>query len=823
MFKSLVFFIIFFTLGCLAYPAISVKGLTGAGSRLCISSDSSAAEKAVAKLKNFSEKYITEKAYLHFDKPYYAAGDTIYFKAYLTIGQDHVPSGLSGVLHVDLINTNNKIDQSVKLQVNDGVTCGDFALPDSLPAGNYRVRAYTRWMRNEGDSSYFYQTIPVGSTLNNKIPESGNNNVFALKGKPDLQFFPEGGEMVAGVLCKIAFKAVGVNGLGIDVKGVVTDETGSELTTFASAHLGMGYFILNPVAGKTYKASVIYPDGTTDTIQLPAIVSKSIGMAVTDSVGKYTLSINSSRDYLPDNKGKRIYIVINEGGSAAIITGSLDSTTVKYDIQKRRLHPGIMQITLFSETGEPLCERMVFVANPDRLNLTISAGKRTYTKRELVQFNIHAFNRPDSATMAHFSVSVTDEGKVPVDENIESTILNNLLLTSNLKGNIEQPNYYFTNITDKTLADLDLVMLTHGYHGFIWKQILVDDYPPQVYTAEKGLEIAGVAKNLFGRPLARGTVSLMDKRNGSLLSAITDNNGQFKFDNLAFDDTGKFILQATNAKGKDNTRFEYAGRQSQPVIPVLNTKADDAPSLLTAYLENNIRQRAVIAQYGEVSGKMLKTVVINDKKINNYATDHNLVSPEFADQFVLDKDLVKGGLFSNRIEGVLHGVIIKRSGMSGGGTYAFTDRGAMQVVVDGQKTDGDLDKVNADDIESIEVLKNIGSSALYGGPALVINTKKNKGLQLEDIASIGILPISPQGYYKAQEFYSPKYNTATLTGSRPDLRSTIYWKPELVTGKDGNASFSYYNADGPGTYRVVIEGIDDKGNLGRQVYRYQVE
>jgi len=104
---------------------------------------------------------------------------------------------------------------------------------------------------------------------------------------------------------------------------------------------------------------------------------------------------------------------------------------------------------------------------------------------------------------------------------------------------------------------------------------------------------------------------------------------------------------------------------------------------------------------------------------------------------------------------------------------------------------------------------------------LIINTKK--GLQPEDIASIGVLPISPKGFYIAREFYSPKYDQSNLTNNRPDLRSTIFWKPELVTDKNGNASFEYYNADDKGSYRIVVEGIDDKGNIGRQVYRYKVE
>ena len=110
-----------------------------------------------------------------------------------------------------------------------------------------------------------------------------------------------------------------------------------------------------------------------------------------------------------------------------------------------------------------------------------------------------------------------------------------------------------------------------------------------------------------------------------------------------------------------------------------------------------------------------------------------------------------------------------------------------------------------------------------GHGVLVITTKQGGGLNPKDIASVGVLPITKTGFYKAREFYSPKYDNTTLSNRQRDFRSTIFWKPEIVTDKDGNASFDFYNADGAGTYKVVVEGIDNDGNIGRQVYRYKVE
>ncbi|MBS1521407.1 MAG: hypothetical protein JST50_10450, partial [Bacteroidetes bacterium] len=208
----------------------------------------------VSKLKSFTTTHNAEKVYLHFDKPYYATGDTIYFKSYVTLGEKHQLTDLSGVLHVDLINPNNKVEQGIKLPVVNGLAWGDFILADTLAPGNYRIRAYTRWMLNDGN--LFEQTIPVGSVHTQKVPE--NSTAKAVIAKPDLQFFPESGQLIAGLPARVAFKAIGVNGLGIGVKGSVSDNTGKMICQLESSHWGMGSFSFTPEAGKSYKASVIF-------------------------------------------------------------------------------------------------------------------------------------------------------------------------------------------------------------------------------------------------------------------------------------------------------------------------------------------------------------------------------------------------------------------------------------------------------------------------------------------------------------------------------------------------------------------------------------
>jgi len=150
------------------------------------------------------------------------------------------------------------------------------------------------------------------------------------------------------------------------------------------------------------------------------------------------------------------------------------------------------------------------------------------------------------------------------------------------------------------------------------------------------------------------------------------------------------------------------------------------------------------------------------------------------------------------------------------------------VVIDGvvMPTGTGVNVINSNDVETVEVFK-YASASIYGSQGkdgvIVITTKEGKGLQKKDIPSIGVLPITVKGFYRGREFYAPKYEANLPTNPRPDLRSTIYWNPAVITDKDGNANFEFYSADTPGTYRVVVEGIDNKGDLGRKVFFIKVE
>jgi len=229
-------------------------------------------EQLLAGFKKYLTELPQEKVYLHFDRPTYTNGDTIWLKAYLTAGEFHKPSQLSHAIYVELINEGGKLVKQVKLYSLDGSAAGNIALPDSLPSGNYLARAYTNWMKNGSEDYFFYRPIKIWNTKGQPV------STAPVKESMDIQFFPEGGDLVNRIQSKVAVKAVGADGLGKYIKGKIVNESDSVLAEFKTNQLGMGAFSFLPKSGKTYRAIIEnQPD-----IKLPSVKESGLALAVSN-------------------------------------------------------------------------------------------------------------------------------------------------------------------------------------------------------------------------------------------------------------------------------------------------------------------------------------------------------------------------------------------------------------------------------------------------------------------------------------------------------------------------------------------------------------
>ena len=941
---------------------------------LSAQSDSLFLKHAAQSLSAYFDARPVEKVYLHLDRDRYQPGDTIWFKAYLVAGPDHVLSGLSGVLYAELLDKNDSLLSRLNLQVNNGLAAGDFGLPEDCAPGYYHIRAYTNWMRNEPADYFYNQQIQIGFSADimpQTSPQAGLISVPPSKQKPtgshiDVQFFPEGGYLVNGLRSKVAVKAVNRFGLGEDISGEIIDNDNAVVANFSTLHLGMGAFAILPAQGKSYRARVWARDSAVFVFGLPTARESGFTLTLnavgTDSI---RLKIAANDALFKLQKDSTFYVIAQQNGAIGYTAAAkLTAPVFTAGIPQNRFKTGIVQFTLFSSSGEALNERVIFVQHNDMLKLGLKADTVSQPWHKMA-VTLGAKTISDQPAAGSFSISVTDDSKQPADETEHSTIFTHLLLSSDLKGYIENPAYYFTNVNDTTRADLDLLMLTQGYRKLVWRQVLDGGKPVILHRPERSLELEGMVMTPSGTPVINGKVSITSIADRLVIDTITNDDGSFRFTNLQFPDTARILVKATKANKGRNVTI-YLKQHDYPAADKNLTREQQAAAFATLTARQEYVQ-AVSATPQDTSTQthQLKQVIINAQKTpkpdiyNNYGTnyEYEVNLGQLKDFFNLKEAIahkipgvstnIKGKLsydgaylavFINGlqreqddlniydladiesirlIDGHSPSLIVtthpftardsihiklkevkinaKKAEKPGKANHFGTDApytisadrlkdmgpelspgyiskipGAMYqngvivsmhlphpplhiVLNDHEIPAGDdiNNYVTTDDVENIKILQGTYYKSLYGitynpknqdqDDIVLITTKEFAGtataerLKLKEISlkndanakyittqlPTGLISYHFNGYYKAREFYSPKYDDPK-TPKMYDPRITSYWNPEIITDKDGNAGFEFYNNGNKGIYKVIIEGVDAAGNLGRVVYYYTV-
>ncbi|WP_256002125.1 TonB-dependent receptor plug domain-containing protein [Pedobacter deserti] len=782
----------------------------------------------LSRLAAYNEQYAQEKVHLHLDKPYYTAGEDIWFKAYVINARTSALSTISAALYVELISESDSIRQQRKVALTSGIGWGDFKLPDSLAAGNYRIRAYTRWMRNAGPEYFFDKTIKIGQASAAvsgassphssavKSPQTGNAP------KIDVQFFPEGGNLVENLPGKVGVKALNPSGRGEDISGVIVDARGNEISSFRTAHLGMGSFMLNPQPGQEYTAIVRSDSGRQEQrVRLPRALANGYVLSVNQTPQAISVRVLISAGM--QVAGELKLVTQHNGNVYFTARSNAEKQLFTANIPKKDLPTGIVQLTLFNPANQPVCERLVFVKNNNnRIDLQVNTAKKQYEGADSVSVQLRA-SISGKPVQGSFSVSVTNTSVVPPDEANETNILTSLLLSSDLPGYIEQPNSYFLEDDEETAQRLDHLMLTQGWRRFRWGDIINGPEPVMAFKPEKDLQVSGSVVTLGGKPSPQSTVSLFSTTGGFFAAdTVTDAQGRFSFKGMAFPDSTTFVVQARNAKNRANVEIRMDPQPGQPVTR--NKNRGDITSNIQDALSAYLKASSNVFDELRKRGLIQKAIVLDEvnivQKKNEAKNSSNLNGAGNADAIITGEQLSMCNTLSQCLQGRVAGLMI-RNGMA----YLLRNGNQpMRIMLDGMMMEPDfLDNINPFDVESIEVLKSINYTAIYGlqggGGVLVITTKRGGG-SARLVAAPGITTYSAKGYYTPREFYVPKYGTPQAAA---DLRTTVYWQPHVSTDNEGRGAFGFYNSSKPGIYRIVVEGIDLEGNLARSIYHYEVK
>ena len=863
-----------------------------------------------------------EKVYVQTDREVYRKGEKIWFKSIVAQAKDNLPSTLSGVLHVELVDPFETVIAQKLIKLNEGIGSNFFKIEDFFVIGTYKLRAYTRWDKNFDNNFLFSKYISIADEnqpqsiiskiegKDNKVPRflfnpqlidstSGSKielelayddqlkkriirknaaNYFLLEedipkdtkwvhfklitesGKQwseslllskeaiDIQFLPEGGKFIAGFNNLLGFKAIDETGKGVSVSGTIYDAQDKLVTTFKSNELGMGKVNIFPNVGNSYKVKLDASEAEIDfSYSFPQVISNGSTLSVRPVGDNIVVGVNSNL-FLNDSITVE---VISRGISLGEIGRKLEEGKHTLYFSKESLPPGILAFKLKDFNKKPIAERLLFNdLDQARFDFDLELSQSTYKTGEEVSLELSTkTTEKDTSWFASASIVA-----LPKELTTQETIWTSLMLTSEIKGVVEKPSFYFTETGKVKYVELDNLLLTQGWRAYKFQS------PPAgeqlTVLPEMTLEVEGEVAALFNqdRPKEGIDVSLMILgENQGFYNQQTDSLGRFKFILPPFEGRRiRAVLQTKNESGKNRNYSLNLREVETPEISYDRSQAyfktqDSLPNVFRA----SIKDRTPDSFFdSDPSITELDEVLISDyeltpqrqKVFDTYGKPDVVIDGK---EIELKEDKYSNGLYGVLRQSFGDKISFQQYQDSTGLSYqkaVITGGLETIVLVDGIIVLADayqyLPTLPPSEIKSVEILENVSKNfiPLYRrqypfedlletplmGSILAIYTYSGKGLYTT-YESKGILKTNIEPFAPTKEFYIPKYDSGETALGPGDNAVTLYWNPNLSLQNGEPINVTYPNNTIPGTKRIVVEVISRDGKIGYKTLDYEVE
>lgn len=658
----------------------------------------------------------------------------------------------------------------------------------------------------------------------------------------DLQFFPESGELVHGLRSKVGFKALEYDGKGKSISGEIINDKGTVLTTFKSNKLGMGYFTLNnPDKGCKYFARLKSKSDSTlsNLYPLPKVALHGNVLSVITNMKEFQLTASSN--YLAnDSVGIKVTC---RGFICYGIKGKLKEGVLTCTLPVTDLPDGIIAFTMIDRTGQPVAQRLAFNGRPgSRLNIEISTDKDSYAQRDLTRLNIKTTDFHSVPVAASLSLLVLNKVQMGEIQARRQNILSYFLLSSDLKGDIENPGFYFSG--NENYDDLDALMLTQGWRKYLYnKSVNTFNFQP-----EPRLNLSGSVGGILLKKKKKGaelTLMTFGKRK-TVQTLTTDSLGRFYFDlNDEYGQNVNILIQSANHAG---IKKDYTISLDKKVPPEISfnhiLSVGKVDTVVKKLVENNIERKKIDEKY-----KLSEGILLGEVKVEAYRMTP--ARKKVMQEYGKPKEVINGVTIQEKEEKWSYGLYsviqskfpqirILRYGFE---LIAEIRKSAPTlVIVDGKTVDidnfGMVGYLPASEVSSFEILKDVNNKAKiwdeFWSPYKVPTCPPTIDvISIYTYGERGFFGVKKtQGMFKGtvpvfstpREFYSPKYaNLKPEDWYKPDLRALIDWEPKLVSDSLGRASASFYNSDNTGYVEVVVEAISEKGEVGYKEMFYNVK
>lgn len=756
----------------------------------------------VSKFKEYRENAYQEKIYVHLDRGFYLTGESMWFKIYTVDGAFHRPSDVSKVAYVELLDNGGVAVLQAKIKLTNGLGNGSFFLPASITSGNYMFRVYTKWMRNFPPEFYYSKTISIVNPF-----VSGGLVKSTVTPDFNVEFFPEGGNLVTGIKSKVAFRLSHADGIASLRKAVVLTGKGDTVATLAPDQAGLGSFFITPEDGQEYKAMLTGSSGSMRQHPFQKIQPIGYTMHVVDS-GKY-LKIDINSRGINDAP---VFLFIH---ARQIIvraqSDALNNGRTVFQVAKADLPQGVSHFTLFDHGLQPICERLYFTPPRKNLTIAVSTNQKNYLSRRKVTVSLStSANNLPSASNLSLSVHRVDSLPAPLCH----TINEYLWLGSDVPGMAPIPAYYFQSEGRKQ-NEIDLVMLTNGWRRFDWKNILqtrpMISFLPEVREHIITGTITRDGERMRGVFAQLGSPGKIIRAYGSW----SNPKGEFNFEIKDFYGPRRIIVQ----KKTDSTQ-NYRINIDDPFSPASGERMQ--PLILSDTFKDALLARSIAMQvqdvyYYDAYGKRTELPLVDSSAFYGQA-DATYYLDDYTRFPVMEevmREYVPGVFVRKRKDG-FHFVVVDDIN---GGVLA----GDPMVLVDGVPVQ-DVDDVMRMDplrVKKLEVIKRpyyLGQSVFSGIISYTTYQGDLGGLELDPRS----VTLDYDGLQLKRQFHNPEYSRDQRNNRMPDQRHLLHWEPEITTDENGQHQLEFYTSDATGRYVIVVEGIDRNGYSGTSMSYFSV-
>ncbi len=778
----------------------------------------------VQKLHDYSRNRPEEKVFLHFDKPYYVAGETVWFKGYITIGADHFPSAQSELLYVDFYDDKNNFIGQELIHSKNGFGSGYFDIPPELSAYKLRVKAYTNWMRNFNMDYIFQKSLTL-------IREEEQTDLVSSH-ETRLDFYPEGGELIGGITNRVALKA----DLRLAEKTMMLiDNGGEELDEVFIDERGYGQFTIKPDVANRY-----FLKYQTQRFELPDAQAEGISLTL-NSYSYPDFARLTLRKKAGGHPEKVTVLVHTRGTVHHVAELGFSRAAAITNIPKGKLPTGVNHLTIFDESGTPLAERLFYIDRENPVSLDINGLSETVSTREKVSLDLNLSHlRDQTSLVSNLSFTATQRGEInksPEEENIKTY----LLLNSDLRGRILNPGYYFSDDSQDKKQALDRVMMTHGWRRFAWETILSEKQDSIQYEPEKGMILKGKMVGKTNRkPVANGMVTYINKQKGQLImrNESTDENGEFILRDLIHTSDDKVTLKGVAVlKGLKRARKQFVAFEFDTLTEVIPTPwliAEEvtAPANSSASKEilsdtekrdlydsiynfdPEVRIVEGVTVQGDKEASETEVSPIYGKGTVTYKVSDEAREQNARDIFSLLQGKVSGLLIIPTMNPATTIVQIRsnvRIGTDQTGRSTADILPPKYVLNDMESDISTLSYIPVSQVDRIEIFKGPDAVA-HGlntiGGVIAVYTKSGFGKTPKEAeAELGLYIMTLPGLQAPREFFSPDYAKDKPEHVKPDIRSLVHWQPKVVTDSTGKAKVEFWTTDNTGTIDIEVQGL----------------